>query len=539
MDVVSQLGQALLTAVLLPVGVLVSLMCVRTAVTVRGALRRSRPLPIVVHPLNFEHDMREFVPNQSAEMLELPSRLRDFISDDATVGPRLAPGPVSPVTPGVSAATPAKSDAPSWSSFLLELVFPQSRPAYNLILVPEVPEAGYSVGAQVVRTPGNQLISARSFRAETMAELVLNIGSFCIENVLEQPAVLRRSPRWEHWHTGAYLALRWALQQRDLGDVAGAHDSLNQAAKLAPGNVRTVLYHGSLYEAAGQYAKAVTTYNAAMCLWPQNVDLSYRLAGAMVNHVIKADVDAAQASKLVQEANKVLESALRRVAPVRVIRRTLSTTFNPRRRDLGERRYWFAWLRPDRYRAPLRFLRRTKGYEYRCALRVSVASNEMLLHAFDELPRERIRSVEELFDAVREIVERKRSGWLAHWSAACFYSRAMAVPASRRPHRTTWKEDADRVAAASTSKIGELFVEPGAHNPGVQLDQWKRYCSQLAIRELGRVLRNPCNQLDTTLLSEDPDMARLNTAAGGRSVAVLAGLGPVHEPPPSWRHTAM
>jgi hypothetical protein len=76
-------------------------------------------------------------------------------------------------------------------------------------------------------------------------------------------------------------------------------------------------------------------------------------------------------------------------------------------------------------------------------------------------------------------------------------------------------------------------VEPGVPNPGVQLDEWKRYCSQLAIRELGRVLRNPCNQLDTTLLSEDPDMVRLNAAAGGRSVAVLAGLGPLHEPSPS------
>jgi hypothetical protein len=531
-DVVTQVGQALLAAVLLPVGVLVSLLCVRAAVTLRSTVRRSRPLPIVVHPLNFEHDMRQFFPNQRVEMLELPSRLRDFITDDSTVGPRLAPGPVSPVAPGVSAATPGKSDTSSWSSFLLELVFPQTRPAYNLILVPEVPEAGYSVGGQVVRTPGNRLISARSFRAETMAELVLQIGSFCIENVLEQPAVLRRSPRWEHWNAGAYLALRRALQQRDIGDDAGAHASLNQAARLAPGNARTVLYHGSLHESAGQYAEAVTTYNAAMCLWPQNVDLSYRLAGAMVNHVIRADSGAAPVLKMVQAANKVLKSALKRVAPVRVMGRALSTTFNPRRRDLGERRYWFAWLRPDRYRAPLRFLRRTKGYEYRCALRVSMASNEMLLHAFDDLSRDEIRSVADLFESVRKIVDRKRSGWLAHWSAACFYSRAMAVPASRRPHRASWTKDAQRVAAASTSKIGELFVQPGA-NPGVQLDEWKRYCSRLAIRELGRVLRNPCNQLDTTLLSDDPDMVRLNSAAGGRSVAVLAGLGPHQESSPS------
>jgi tetratricopeptide (TPR) repeat protein len=525
-DVVSQVGQALLTAVLLPVGVLVSLVCVRAAVAVRGTFRRSRPLPIVVHPLNFEHDMREFVPNQRAEMLELPSRLRDFISDDSIVGPRLSPGPVSPIAPGVSAATPGKSDTPSWSSFLLELVFPQARPAYNLILVPEVPEGGYAVGSQVVKTPGNRLISARSFRADTMAEMVLQIGSFCIENVLEQPAVLRRSPRWEHWHAGAYLALRRALQQRDIDDDVGAHVLLNEAASLAPGNARTVLYHGSLHEAAGEYAEAVTTYNAAMCLWPQNVDLSYRLAGAMVNHAIGADADAIQTLKLVREANRILKLALARVAPVRVIRRTLSTTFNLRRRDLGERRYWFAWLRPDRYRAPLRFLRRTKGYEYRCALRVSIASNEMLLHAFDDSSLDEIRSVSGLFEAVREIVERKRSGWLAHWSAACFFSRAMAVSRAHRPDPSTWAEDASRVAAASSSRIGELFLAPGGPSPNGQLDDWKRYCSQLAIRELGRVLRNPCNQLDTALLWDDPDMVRLKAAAGGRSVAVIAGLGP-------------
>lgn len=518
-----QVLQALLTAVLVPIGLLVSLVLVKASFVVWRAVRRLRVPPIVVHPLNFEHDIREFIPNQKPELIELPSRLRDFIAEDETLRAKLAPGPVSPVAPALSAAAPKDQPPSSWVERLLDATYARSRSAYHLVLVPEVPEDGFSVGAQVVEAPRDRLVAAQSFDATTMAELTLRIGSFCIEAVLAQPMVLRRSPRWEHWARGAYEAFRRGNLHHRKHEFDDAHAAYNRAAQLAPGNIRITLHHGGLHEDRGEFREAAVTYNAGSCLWRQNIDVSYRLAAATVNHVLTSDgMPPAQARALVEEANRALADARSRLGTLSLIRRLLAT-FHPRRRDPGERRYWYSWLRPDPYPASLRLLRRSKGHEYRCALSVAMASNALLLHtiAAGEAARDGDPSVGALWRRVDEVVGRRRSGWLAHWSAACFFSRALKVDHGR-PRDAVWRRDWERRRRDSLTRFAAIFEESREEH---RADDWRSYCSERAVVELGRVVRNPSSQLDRRWFHEDPDMRRLHAEPSARLVAVLVGLG--------------
>jgi hypothetical protein len=520
--ILAQAVQALLAATLLPLGLLLSLSLVRLMSVVQRAVARFKPLPIVVHPLNFEHNMREFVTKQPPEMLELPSRVRDFISQDVTLRENLAPGPVSPIAPALSSVAPSDSSQNSWAHHLLELLYPRIQPAYNLILVPEVPNDGIALGAQIVETPKNRLVAARSFTAATISDLVLEIGSFCVENVLEQPGVLRRSPRWEHWSRGAYAEFRRAYVYQEAGEVDTAHAFYERAAALAPGNARIALHHASLHEGIGEFRKAATTYNAASCLWRQNIDMTYRLSAATINYVLtRPDLPPLTARRLILQANQALKGAQRRIAPWHLLKR-VARTIHPRWRDPGERRYWYAWLRPDPYRSPLKLLRRSKGHEYRAALTVANSSNAILLYTAAggaHCPKDPDPAV--LWRIITQVVDKKRSGWLAHWSAACFFSRAMELPIEHQPEEYLWRSDARRVSRASLSRFKLAFDD-------LEIDQsepdWQRYCSERAIAELGRVVRNPCNQLDRQLLEKDPDMQRLRKASG-QHVGVLAGLG--------------
>jgi hypothetical protein len=526
--ILAQAVQVLLTAILLPLGLLLSLSLVRLISAIQRAIVRFKPLPIVVHPLNFEHNIREFVTKQPSEMLELPSRIRDFISQDVTLRENLAPGPVSPIAPALSSAAPSDSSQNNWAQHLLELVYPSIRPAYNLILIPEVPDDGIALGAQVVETPQNRLVAAKSFTAKKISDLVLEIGSFCIETVLEQPGVLRRSPRWEHWSRGAYTEFRAANARQEAGDPHAAHAFYEKAAALAPGNTRIALHHAGLHESNAEFRKAATAYNAASCLWRQNIDIAYRLSAATINYVLtQSELQPLTARRLILEANQALSSAQSRIAPWYLLKR-VARTLHPRWRDPGERRYWYAWLRPDPYRSPLKLLRRSKGHEYRAALTVAAASNAILLYTVAggaHSPRDPRPAA--LWRTITKVVDKKRSGWLAHWSAACFFSRAMELPIEQQPKRRVWRSDARRVSEGSLSRFKLAFDNLEADRPD---HDWRTYCSERAIAELGRVVRNPCNQLDRQLLEKDPDMQRLRNETG-QHVAVLAGLGAMESDP--------
>jgi tetratricopeptide (TPR) repeat protein len=516
---------ALITAAALPIGALVSLLVARSLSTAWYVLVSRRPLPIVIHPLTFEHNFREFVRGQPESLLELPSRIRDFISTDPTLTRHLAPGPINPTSPQIPSSAPDPGGTSGWAAQLLNLVYPQRRAAFNVHLIPEVGGPGQiAVGVQVVRSPREVLISAQSFRERDVAELALTVGAFCVEAVMEQSAMLRRTPRWEHWSGGGYSAFRRAVHHQQAGRFTRARHHYEEAGRRSPGNARLALYNGSLYELRKDYRRAAYVYDAIHCLWRQNVDVMYRLAAARMNHAQNGGAtDVEERIRIVRSACSVLDSAIANLSLVQVWRRLLRT-FRPRRRDLGERRYWFAWLRPDDYRRPLVLLRRSKRFEYTRALQIAREGNELLALLLEQHMREPTEedreAVHRSWRRVTALVRARRIGWLAHWSAACYFSRATLLPPQLVPE---WEGEWRRVQRSMMTR-GQSLVEID------QVHAWKTYCEVVAIGELGRVLRNPCNQLNTDLLKSDPDMQRLHGALKGQLVAVLAGLDSLISP---------
>ena len=84
---------------------------------------------------------------------------------------------------------------------------------------------------------------------------------------------------------------------------------------------------------------------------------------------------------------------------------------------------------------------------------------------------------------------------------------------------------ADRAAPEDWRQYSEKFRELGSPvYLGVDPPQnWQECCQEMAIGEIGRVLRNPCNQLNPQLFETDPDMKRLHEAFKGAAVRVLIG----------------
>lgn len=334
----------ILAALLLPLGLMISYSVVR----IFGRLRRIRPgratAPVVVHPLNFEHSLKDFVDGQGVQLLEIPSKVRDYLSWDSTTDVSLAPGPVGPITPQIPTVFPDAENTPASVAVQVAQLFrPRRRPKINLILVPEVPSSGFAVGVQLVKTPGDILIGARSVQATDLKELTYKVGGYCAEVVLEQPEFARRAPRWEHWTPKAYTLFRIGLYfQRH--DLELAHDRLTEAARRCPGNVQIALYHGNVHEKMGEYRKAAEVYDAAACLWTSNIDLIYRLAAARANYAMAApDLSLKQRIQLMKESNKSLEFARLKLRKPSVLK-AFAATFWPFRQDQGERRYWLSWL---------------------------------------------------------------------------------------------------------------------------------------------------------------------------------------------------
>lgn len=510
----NQLTGALTAAVLLPIGLLASLLFVRVVIALTSLAFPRGSLPVVVHPLTFEHSVREFVDGQPAGLLELPSRLRDYLINDPNSLVTLAPGPVSPITPQVTAAAPdAALSANPWIVHLSNLFQSKYRPAYNVVLIPEMNRDsaaypnGVAVGLQIVRSPGNVLVAAKSVQATDMAELVYKVGGSCAESILAQPAMLRNAPRWEQWRPNAYLLLRIGLFFQRQGDLERAHRKYTEAARRCPGNAQIALYHGNCHEKRGEYDKAAEVYDAAVCLWGKNIDLSYRLAAARTNHAMtSADLDQSARIRLVQDSNQILVNAqinLRR----RAIAWSWLKCLDPRRRDSGERRYWSSWLQSDARVRPIRLLRKNKRHEYMCALTVAIESNELYLLALrkGEVKDDIADLVRASLAAVLEVTEKKRSGWLAHWTAACYFSRAAQLPEDWYLDESEWIEDWTAIRSRLATRGLGLDDEGKPRN-------WKTYCEERAIGEIGRCCKESCQSFGCQAPSRGP---RYETPSAG------------------------
>jgi tetratricopeptide (TPR) repeat protein len=519
-------------AVLVPLGLLVTLLIVRVISYVWYILLNRRPLPIIVHDVKFKSKPPRVAELERKEdshaWSDLPALLRDFISADPPLSRQLAPGVTSTTSPTIATAA---SDGPyfGWPTALLNLVLPQKAAAYNIHVTPLVSEANeLRAGVQIVKTPEQWIKASKVFAGRTINDLASAIGGFCMECVQLQPEFLRRTARWEHWGSrGSYTIFRRAISYQDNGRFQAAYKAYEKASALAPGNIRLGEYRASLYEIEGRYGEATQLYDALQCLWKKNIEILYRSSVTRVNQaqellcrqaaircsdgptVESRSSQIEQGLRLIEEAQCILIQARKDLQFLHVLRMWLQTWL-PRRRDIGERKYWASWLRRDNFRQPLMLLRRSKRYEYVSAVKVGVLANEVLRFLLDENINGQF-SIDKSIQSIFRLTRRKRIGWLAHWSAACYFSRlaeaaVLAVPASWPKYKS------------SVRKFGSPTA-PGTEEPR----NWQQYCEMMAVGEIGRVLRNPCNQLNPQLLQTDPDMKRLHNAFKGTAVRVLIG----------------
>ena len=334
---------------------------------------------------------------------------------------------------------------------------------------------------------------------------------------------------------------RRAVSYQERHDYHAAHEAYQKASELSLGNVRLAVYRASLYELEGKYKDAAQLYDAVHCLWKKNIEILYRSAAARVNRAQELLAHHGKAAKrlavdgqtgtsgpqmgssasagpallheglqLIEEAQGILCQVRKDLRFWRVLWMWFKTLL-PRRRDIGERRYWGAWLHRDDFRQPLMLLRRSKRHEYVSAVKATRKANEMLafLIESEDRPQTPELDVERSFKSVNRLIRKKRIGWLAHWTAACYFSCAAEAADLAAPKN--WRKYERR-----SRKRGSLGFPMGR-----KIESWQEYCEEMAIGEIGRVLRNPCNQLNPELLRKDPDMKRLHKALKGAQVRVL------------------
>jgi hypothetical protein len=317
-----------------------------------------------------------------------------------------------------------------------------------------------------------------------------------------------------------------------------------------------------MYEFQGRYSQAALLYDALHCLWRKNIEVTYRAAAVRVDLVQEllehqdlafgipdASLSAGPADpqnddsaeskilplqkalRLLGEAEDMFVVAAGDLRYRKVVLNWLSTRL-PRQRDIGERRYWLSWLRRDNTIQPLGLLRRSKRREYLKTVQVAREANSLLRFIIQSEIWSREAGAHtsahdgvDSFDidasvrSVLALIKKKRAGWLAHWEAACYFSRAAMAAGVTCPRN--WRKIERRWRRYGS--LGFPYAAGESRN-------WRECCEAMAIGEIGRVLRNPCNKLNPELLQTDPDMKRLHEALGNEMVRALIGPTPDHEP---------
>jgi hypothetical protein len=569
-------------AIIIPLSLFITLLIVRILSYIWYVSLNRRPLPVVIHDITptINNDETAYASlirdvRRSGDWQKLPSLLRDYISADPPLPRQLAPGVAGAASPAIPVAAAERSQT-TWSAALVNLVLPRRQASYNIYLTPHRYRPGLCASVLIVRTPQEWIEASRTFRSATLEGLTLQIGSFCMECIRLQPPFLRRTPRWEHWgNLGSYGLFRSALAHqknaltyqdkalvyRDQGRLEKAREKIKRADEkfakaykffgeaggLSPGNIRIGVHRASLHELQQQYGDATKLYDAMHCLWRQNIEVIYRAAAARVNHAHKLLAQSPKATrkpciaegeipgelrsdgslapdvthaskpeelKLMDEADHFFAVAQENLRFPNVLWRW-TRTWLPRRRDIGERRYWLSWLRRDTYREPLMLLRRSKRYEYLSAVKVSIEADRLLRLLIEKQLDRPVTpfDIDESFLAILGLIRRKRVGWLAHWTAACYFSRAAQAAELKHPEEATWRKYEERSREQVSLGL--------SRNPEPR--DWRQYCEDMAIQEIGRVIRNPCHQLNPELLHTDPDMKPLEAAFKASTVKVLIG----------------
>jgi tetratricopeptide (TPR) repeat protein len=400
---------------------------------------------------------------------------------------------------------------------------------------------------RISRTPGDRIVASRSFAEGSTQALVEAIGSYCIIFLLSQPSIVRSTPRWERWnqdYTG-YLHYRRGLdiERRDGEPTASlepyreALEHFHRAARIDPANMLVQLHRGALLELTNSRAEAVALYRKCRTLWPEHIEVLYRLSTSY-NEVARG----AGLTEMVAPMHGV-----RRQLSYRRLLRAWLRTWRPGHWNPGERRYWRSWisLRPwDRASKRTSYLRAVAVGELVAELSLLIPQRNrggdgqasglppasegqekvrdllarlaaLLLHpdrapAAERLLRPRRGGPHQpvMADPAHIPVyegrqyRRRTTGWLATFNAACFFSLAIRLPSQYLPDGFT---------------------------PG----EWPRLCARASIHELGLIHRNPRNALDPNWVARDPDLEPLRQTDLGKDWMAFIGLGLEPASPPA------
>lgn len=460
-----------LTPVLI-VAVTLALLVVVTRITGAAWVRlgqRGR-LPVIVHETAFVGVSRtEEASENSAKAFA--TGLRSFIGEDVQQNPALVPGGSAVVTPSIPAQVPAYDT--TWVTAVLRFAFAEG-PAYHIYTAMAADDHLHRCWTQVVRRPGNRVISAFTLAAGSNSELVLNVGSYCVQRIQQEHSVLDGTPRWEHWAgRGGYREFRRALQLELGGELDSAITRYQSVGRLSIGNTTVSLRRASLYEQAGDYTRAVREYRLCHQLWPEHIEAAYRYAAAMNN---------SRKAEAYVEAVATFDGIRKSLARRRLVLRWLRASL-PSRRNRGEREYWSSLLRPHILGKARYGVRHSRRRDLLVATDIAICVTQLVasLEAPESGP-EAGPAAAVLLDTVNRILHRKRIGWLGHYNAACFFSQLLLVHPSRRPAMIS----------------GQTWVSDNA----------LRACHELAV-----VVRNPVNQVDPQWMSSDPDLEPLRGQA--------------------------
>lgn len=485
----------------------------------------------------------------------LDARLLSYLAADGLGGYLIAPGAGGSAGPAV----PAEALEPTTA--VIRLAFPRE-PAFRVDVT--WPESAVRDGAElratvrISRTPGDRIVATRSFAEEATEALVEAIGAFCVTFLHSQPRILRYTPRWERWSQdiSGYLAYRRGLElerrgtevNRSLEECRQALEYFHRAAAIVPANMLVQLHRASLLELLSENQDAAEIYRKSHTLWPEHIEVAYRLWIAHKSSNLQAELDAMYHPL----------GAIRRQLSVPRLLRSWLLTWRPNHWNPGERRYWRSWmrLRPwgpiNKRRAYLRALAiaelsfqlsslipgrsapppgnpvrlpRCDGQD-RVADLFSRLSGELLRadgragrRASRQTSRQTSRRTSRRTDAVRLLrpgpeaatalaadpafipvyagrhYRRRAVGWLAMFNAACFFSLAISLPEEYIP--------------------GDFPVA-----------EWGDCCARASIHELGLIQRDPLNQLDPNWMAADLDLQPMRETGIGRKWQNFIGLPP-------------
>lgn len=541
-QLLNSLADAFTVPLLLAAGLVIMIGLLRLGWTCRFLIRRGRrPLVIQVEYGNAESE-------NSEDYGVLDSRLLSYLSLDGLGSYVIAPGANGAAAPVVPAESPEPIPA------LLRFAFP-AEPAYRVdVTWPGRARIDDMLRAtvRISRTPGDRIVASRSFAGASTQALVEAIGSYCVIFLLSQPSIVRLTPRWERWnqdYTG-YLHYRRGLdiERRDGGPTTSidayreALEHFDLAARIDPANMLVQLHRGTLLELINARAEAVALYHKCSTLWPEHIEVLYRLSTSY-----KEAPDGADLTEVVTPIYQV-----RKQLSHRHLVRAWLRTWRPGQWNPGERRYWRSWISLrlwDRVSKRTAYLRAVAIAELVVELSFLIPQRngggipgsdsgflsdadgkkkveDLLAGLAAQLLRPgRLPAVERLLrpgpvepcrtatsDPARiptyegRQYRRRATGWLATFNAACFFSLAIWLPARYRPD-------------------------------GFTFDEWCRCCAQASIHELGLIHRDPRNMLDPDWMARDPDLEPMRQTNVGKEWMAFIGLRPAQatEPSPSAR----